>query len=415
MRSESKNKHMFTAKFKKVTLVRRFSAAVALGFLVAFSTSPAVKIVTATATCSTTSECQSKINSTSNSIASSQAQLSVLAGQASTYQQAINDLQTQINAVQAQIDANEAQQASLQKQINDAQAQLDQQKAILADIVRATYIDGQMSTIEALATSNNLSDYVDKEAYRQQVNMAIQDSMTKIAALQAQLQTKKQAVDELLAEQQGQANQLQAYKAQQASMLSYTKSQQAAYNSQLASSSSDLKALQNRLAALNTTSDSKIIMSGTCGGGYPAKATAIYFSASIKGAYWGCNYGQDSSYDNWHMQNRECVSYTAYMVSSKYGISTSGWGNAYQWISKARSLGYSVDQTPRAGDIAIRDRDYSEAGDVGHAMYVVSARSSSDITVWEYNRHYDGTFDERSFNPHSYSAPVYYIHFQDGN
>ena len=101
------------------------------------------------------------------------------------------------------------------------------------------------------------------------------------------------------------------------------------------------------------------------------------------------------------------------MASSKYGVSTSNWGNAYQWITSAENAGYRVDQTPAAGAIAIRNIDYNEPGDVGHAMYVVSVNGPDSITVNEYNEHYDGTYDERTFNPSSYDSRggMYYIHF----
>lgn len=358
------------------------------------------------ANCSSTADCQAQINNTNGSIASSQQQLSVLAGQAQSYQAAVAALQTQISALQAQISANQQQQAALNQQIQAAQVQLDNEKTVLGDMVRTMYVDGQLTTIEALATSNNLSEYIDKEAYRQQVQTSIQDTMSKIQSLQNDLRAKKDAVDTLITNQQTQQGQLSFAQQQQSAMLSYTQAQQVSYNQQLTASKSNLSQLQSRLAALNTTSDSKVIMSGTCGGGYPSKAV------SPGGGSWGCNYAQDGSTDNWRMLNRECVSYTAFMVSQKYGVSTAGWGNAYQWISRAEAAGFSVDQNPRAGDIAIRSINYSEAGDVGHAMYVVSASSSHDITVWEYNRSYNGTFDEREFDPYSYSAPVYYIHFR---
>jgi surface antigen len=187
--------------------------------------------------------------------------------------------------------------------------------------------------------------------------------------------------------------------------LAYNSSQQSSYNAQIAANRSSIGTLQARLAALNTTSSSRVLVSGTCGGGYPAKA------AGPRGN-WGCSYPQDNTIDNWNMLNRECVSYTAWMAYKNYGISTSGWGSAYKWINAAASRGFRVDQNPTAGSVAIRDVDWGEPGDVGHAMYVASVASSHDITVWEYNRHYDGTFDERRFDPYDYSAPVYYIHFR---
>jgi len=357
------------------------------------------------ATCSSTSDCQSQINNLNNQNSANQQALGSLQDQASSYQDAINQLQSQISGLESQIAANQAQQASLQQQITDDENKIAYERQVLGEDIKTMYVDGQMSTIEELATSNNLSEYVDKEEYRNVIQRKIQDTLAEIKALQAQLQKQKADLDVLIANEQSQKSQLDSQRAQQAGLLAMNQSQQASYNAQIAANRSSIKSLQARLAALNTTANSRILVSGTCGGGYPAKASGPRGN-------WGCNYPQDNTVDNWNMLNRECVSYTAWMVYSHYGKSTANWGSAYKWINAAESRGYKVDQSPRAGDVAIRDVDWGEPGDVGHAMYVESVNSPHDITVWEYNRHYDGTFDERRFDPYDYAAPVYYIHFQ---
>lgn len=374
-------------------------------FIALLLVAPVSTILVRAATCSSSADCSSKINNLQNQNNNAQSQLSSLIGQAGSYQAAISALQGQIDSLNQQIGANQAKQADLQTQITAKQAELDHQRQVLASDVKAMYVDDQMTTIEMLATSKNLSDYVDKEEYRQTVQNKIRDTMAQIAALQKTLNAQKTEVDNLLVTEKTQQGQLDSERAQQAKLLAYNSSQQAAYNAQIASNRKSIGSLQARLAALNTTAGSRVLVSGTCGGGYPAKASGPRGS-------WGCNYAQDNTIDNWNMLNRECVSYTAWMAYQTFGVSTSGWGSAYKWISAAAAHGYRVDQTPAANTVAIRDVDWSEPGDVGHAMWVVSANSSHDITVWEYNRHYDGTFDERRFDPYGYSAPVYYIHFR---
>jgi len=356
------------------------------------------------ASCSSSSDCLSQINNLNSANSSSEAKLSDLADQASSYQDAISKLQSKISALQQAISQNKAEQAQLQTQIAQKQREIDQERVVLGDVLRSMYVDGQMTTIEMLATSDNLSDYVDKQEYRNSVQGKVQEALKAIAVLQQQLQSKKTKVENLIDTEQGQKDQLASEQAQQNKMLAYNVSQQASYNAKIAANKKSISSLYVRLAALNSAGT--VNYSGTCGGSYPSKAT------NRNGGHWGCNYAQDNTYDNWAMLNRECVSYTSWMVYKTYGISTYGWGSAYRWITSARSHGYRVDQSPSAGSVAIRDVDWSEPGDVGHAMWVVSARSSHDITVYEYNRHYDGTFDERTFDPYDYSAPVYYIHFR---
>jgi surface antigen/peptidoglycan hydrolase CwlO-like protein len=397
------NKHFFSASSKKAKQV---------GFLAVMVSAVAVgsvpRIVSAVS-CSSVSSCQSQISSLSNQSANAKQSVSSLQAQAQSYQGTIASLDSQISSIRGSISSNEAQQASLEQQITADQAEIAAKKSTLSDDITTMYVSGQMSTIEELATSKNLSDYADKQEYQTVVQNQLSDIVTQINGLETTLQASKTQVDNLLSTEQTQNSQLSSAETQQQALLGYDQSQQTSYNQQISANSSSISQLDARLTALNDAGSSSIITGGTCGGGYPTATP----SSTHHGTDWGCNEPQDNTTDNWDMDNRECVSYTAYMVSTHYGISASGWGNAYQWVTAAESHGYTVNSTPSAGAIAIRGRDYAEAGDVGHAMYVVSVNGSNSITVNEYNEHYNGTFDERTFDPGSYASRggIYYIHF----
>jgi surface antigen/peptidoglycan hydrolase CwlO-like protein len=364
-------------------------------------------------TCNSASDCQQQIANNTNQLNSTKQNLGVLQNQASSYQDAINQLQDQISGLQAQIQTNQNTQASLQNQIIQSQQQLDQQKSNLSDDLRSLYVSGQITPIEMLATSQNISEYVDQQEAYTAVQNKIESTVQQIAALQVKLESQKTQVENLISTQQAQQSQLANTQAQQASLLSYNQDQQSQYNQQIVTTQQNISQLNARLSALNDAGSSTILSAGNCGGGYPGLAKGV-------NGNWGCTLPQDQYpdgtliLDSWGMENRECVSYTAFMASSKYGISTNNWGNAYQWISAAENNGYTVDQTPSVGAIAIRNRDYSVAGDVGHAMYVVAVNGPDSITVDEYNEHYNGQFDERTFQPSSYDSRggLYYIHFQ---
>jgi surface antigen/peptidoglycan hydrolase CwlO-like protein len=364
-------------------------------------------------TCSNASDCQQQISNNNNQLNSSKQTLSQLSSQATSYQGAIDQLNGQITSLQSQIQSNQIKQSSIGAQIIDAQTKLNQQKSTLSEDLKSLYISGQITPIEMLATSNSISEYVDQQESYNAVQTKIQSTVKQISELQKSLQTDKLQVDNLLTTQQSQQSQLASAEYQQSNLLSYNESQQTQYNQQISTSVANISQLQSRLSALNDAGSSTFISSGKCGGGYPAKAVNPFAPNDGYGPFWGCNYPQDGSQDNWHMENRECVSYTAYVAYSKYGVSASRWGNAYQWITSAENHGYLVDQNPTAGAVAIRNRDYNEPGDVGHAMYVVSVNGSSSITVNEYNEHYNGQFDERTFDPSGYASRggLYYIHF----
>lgn len=332
-----------------------------------------------------------KINALNAQNAVTRGLVNGLSTQASGYQAVINQKQAEISGLLAQIAANEAQQSSLQSQITANQQQIDQKKTSLASTLKSMYIDGQMTTIEQLASSKNLSEYVDKEEYRTSVQNDLNAKIKEIAKLQAKLQGQKQQVDQLIATNKAQNDKLSAEKAEQDKLLAYNEGQQAAYNSQISANSSQIAALRKQQLAANSRFIGGAPGTGaTCGGGYPAK--------------W-CNIPQDSVLDDWGMYNRECVSYTAFRVAASgrymppWGFQ--GRGNANQWDDNARAAGIPVDTNPQPGDVAI-----SNAGAYGHAMYVESV-SGGSITVSQYNAALDGRYSVRTLS----AAGLYFIHF----
>lgn len=321
-----------------------------------------------------------QINALNAQNAAAQGVLNGLQSQATSYQDVINRLQAQIDSVRGQIAANQAQQAELQRQIAANQALIADKKSDLGATIKAMYIDGDISTIEQLATSKDLGDYVDKEEYRTSVQNQLNDKIKEIAGLQAKLQSQKSTLDGLLKSQEAQNAQLSSDQQQQNQMLAYNEGQQSAYNSQIAANSGQIAALRRAQIAANARfSGGGVAGTGaTCGGGYPAK--------------W-CNAPQDSIIDSWGMYNRECVSYTAFKVaaSGRYMPYWGGVGNANQWDDNARRAGIPVDGNPRPGDVAI-----SNSGFYGHAMYVESVNANGTINISQYNASLDGRYSTRS-------------------
>lgn len=308
-----------------------------------------------------------------------------LASQATSYQDAINKLQAQINAVQTLISQNQAKQEDLQRQIRAAQEKIALYKKYLGQDIKAMYIDGQLTTIEELATSKNLSEYVDKEEYRIAAQNKINTTIKEIAKLQEQLQKQKVELDNLIDSQKQQNAQLDDARSQQQQLLSYNQGQQAAYNNQIANNSSKIQELKRQQALANARFTGGAPGTGpTCGGGYPG--------------IW-CNAPQDSLIDDWGMYNRECVSYTAFKVHQDFLLGKNsrdmpywgGIGNANQWDDNARASGIPTGSTPRAGAIAI-----SNSGFYGHAMYVESVNADGTFNLSQYNAALDGRYSTRN-------------------
>ena len=366
--------------------------------------------------CNSAASCQAQINNLNNQSSEDKQSVSNLQSQAQTYQETVDSLNAQIASLQAEINSNVAKQASLESQITANEQEIAEKKSTLSDDITTMYVNGQMSTIEELATSQNLSAFVDKQQYRSVVQDQLTSIIQQISALEESLQSQKTQVDQLVSTEQSQNSQLAYSQSQAQQLVNYNQAQQAQYNAQIASASSNVSQLEVQLTALNNAGTTAIISGGVCGGGYPTSTP----SATAPGTEWGCDQPQDNTTDNWGMDNRECVSYTAFMVHEEYlgGEAAhdmpkwAGEGNAYQWIADAEAAGVPVSQTPEPGDIAIRSQDPNIPGDVGHAMYVIAVQSDSNITVGEYNEHYNGTYDERSFDPLEAEAPIYYLNFE---
>jgi surface antigen/peptidoglycan hydrolase CwlO-like protein len=319
-----------------------------------------------------------------------------LGAEAASLQDVIAKLQAQINATQALIDGYRAKQADLEKQIAAAEAELARQKDVLGANIQQVYYEGDMSTLEVLASSHDLSEFVDKQEYRNFINDQIQDTLAKISALKHQLSDQKQQVEKLLKDQEAAQEQLSSQKAEQDSLLNANEAQQGALNSQIRQNSQQVAALRAQQAAANARlfGGANLVLGSACdtahGDTYPSP--------------W-CSSAQDSMLDYWGMFNRECVSYTAWKVSEsgRHMPYWGGIGNANQWDDNARNSGIPVDGSPRAGDVAIKN-----SGPYGHAMYVESVNPNGTINISQYNASLDGRYSlAYNVNP----GGLVFIHF----
>lgn len=84
--------------------------------------------------------------------------------------------------------------------------------------------------------------------------------------------------------------------------------------------------------------------------------------------------------------NRYAYGYCTYYAYNKRAAAGkpigSNWGNATTWASLARASGFSVDKTPRAGDVFQTSGGW---GGYGHVGYVEVVHADGSITVSEMN------------------------------
>lgn len=307
-----------------------------------------------------------------------------LADEAQTLEGKITQLQSEINGLQSQINENEAKSAAVQKEIDAAEIELARQKELLGKNIKIMYLEGDISTFEMLATSKDLSDYLDKQQYRKTIQAKIKTTLDKVTELKVQLDTQKAQLTQLIADQKGMQSQLDAQRSEQNRLLNLNEAQRSAVNGEILANNAELANLRRQQALENATVFGSVGTGVNCGGGYPGSARGPWGN-------WGCNFAISNTIDNWGMYNRQCVSYTAYKVaaSGRYMPYWGGRGNARNWDDNARAMGIAVDSNPRAGDVGV-----SHYGYYGHVFYVEFVGNDGSIYVSDYNNQWDGRYRE---------------------
>jgi peptidoglycan hydrolase CwlO-like protein/surface antigen len=341
-----------------------------------------------------------------------QTQADQLHTQAATLQDALNELASQQNTIQAQIDLSQAKLDQLQQQIVDTQQKITDNQAALGSTLADLYVGNTISPLEMLASSKNISDYVDKQTYQDSMSDSLTQTISTITTLKKSLNAQKVDVQNTLADQNAQKSSLVANENQQQQLLNQTQGQEAAYQQQVSSTQNQLAqvAAQQRAAIAALTDNGHNTAGsvgsfqfrnfsgnqGACGGGYPAQY---------------CNAPLDSGADQWQLYNRECVSYAAWAAYYRFGKDVRGFqgqGFAWQWPSSAPSfMNADVDNTPTVGSIAITPQESFTPE--GHAMVVEAVLGDGWIHVSQYN--FDGTGEYSTMDLKISSAV--YVHFKD--
>lgn len=303
-------------------------------------------------------------------------------------QAVINRLKGDIEAAEKQIKETTRKRDAIQAKISDAETELKQQRDLLGQNIRAMYVEGDMTTMEMLASSNDLSEFVDKEQYRQSLQEKIKNTLDKVTLLKKELDGEKQTLEKVIDDQQAIQKQLDSQRAEQNRILTMNQKQQAGYEQQIASNNMQIAELRRQQIAENSrfTSGSRANVPDTTG--YP----------------WANAPFPNSISDPWGMYQRQCVSYTAWKVwkSGRHMPYWGGRGNANQWDDNARAANIPVDNKPRVGDVAVSNRGY-----YGHVMYVEAVNGDGTITVSQYNAGWDGKYSEARISADGLS----FIHF----
>ena len=329
-------------------------------------------------------------------IASYQAQANQLNQQAKTLQAALGVLNNQIAGVQAQINLNQVKYNQLTSQIADTEKKIKDSQDALGTTIANLYVDSSVTPLELVASSKNISDFLDKQEYRNSVRDQLTSAIAQIKTLKAQLDQQKADTQKVLDQQNAQKAQLAAQQGEQQSILSQTQGQESAYQQLVSSTQQKMAdaAAAQRAYYQSLLSRGGGASAGVYGNFQWANLSPNNGAGGCSGGYTYCQ-PQDSVVDQWDLYNRECVSYVAWALQyrfNKYVGGFSGSGNAYQWPSSAPAYSgaYRVD-TPQPGDAVILPP--SGFAPIGHAMIVETPPSSDGwVHVSQYNFYGTGQY-----------------------
>lgn len=295
--------------------------------------------------------------------------------EADTLANKVAALNAEISAAQNALNLTRTEIAKTTTEIAAQTAELANQQDNMRESLRSMYKDRDVTPIEVLASSDNLSDFVGKQQYMQQLKDKIDATIASITKLKAELETKKAALANKADQEKGQVNAIAAKRSEQQNLLAQTKGQEAAYQQQVAQNKNQLSAVFAARAAeiaRQQAQGGSYQGGGACGGGYPG---------------FLCNRAQDSVVDPWGYYNRECVSYAAWKRSAIGRSVPMYWGNAGDWYWRGSG------GSPSYGDIAVWS--YGPGYPYGHVAIVESAGGGM-MTVSEYNYGAPGVYSTRT-------------------
>ena len=262
--------------------------------------------------------------------------------------------------------------------ITQAEKDIEANQEALGMVIKDMYMASQITPLERLASSKTISDYIDEETQRNNMQRVLVSKVEEIDARKKELEEKKKESEQVLASQQAQRDDLVAKEVAKAKILAETKGQEASYkaladknNTRIA----QLKAQQEEEMRQAALAGGFNVPTGVVGGGgYPG----VWARAPI-----------DTMIDSWGLYNRECVSYAAWKVWStgRFVPHFQGMGHAYQWVSTTSRHGIRNGTTPKEGSVA-----YWNIGTYGHVMYVEKLNGDGTMWVSDYNWNRDGAY-----------------------
>lgn len=348
--------------------------------------------------------------------------------------QAAQTAQAAADAAKQRMEAAQKDQADLKAKIAQTGKNYDDARAALAQSARSAMHGSAASTTVAVVTqakstnqfvssmqskaavdraeanaANSSAEDLSLSQNREERLQAIADRITQLKAeadaenaraqqAQADAQSKKQALDALVAKSTQERADLEA----QQSQLTTASARQAA---QAVALQSQLNATQNQYQAERAAAAAQAAQQATQGqGSYRAPANPP--SQSHSGGSSSSNPGFSSG-DSGNAYDYGQCTWWAYVRRHQLGLPVGSYfGDGAQWANSARAHGYRVDQTPSVGAVIV----FAPGQDGAHPVYghvaIVEAVYGNRVLISESNVRGLGVISNRTL----YAPGHWFIH-----
>jgi len=310
------------------------------------------------------------------------ARISELNKQSATLANNLAELQSQESVLQNQINISQIKYDKLNEQIKDTEKQIVESSDALGNTLADMYIDDNISTIELIASSNNISDFLDKQEFRNSIKENLSSKIENIKKLKSQLEKDKQEVEKVLNDQKTQRDELARRQADQAKLLSDTRGQESTYQSLIGANQTKIAEARATQALINSrisSSGGGVLVDSGLLTEYPWNSTNCWMTWYYSNGGSDGNGGDGRGYGC-----RQCASYVAWRIAKETGRYYS-WGNAVNFTNRAIAAGFKAG-TAKAGSIAVMDPATAGASQ-GHVAWV-EAVSGNKVLVSQYNYNY---------------------------
>ncbi len=160
----------------------------------------------------------------------------------------LKQMASQAEAIRDRIRLTNASIETTNGRIAEVEGRMAVKKAVLGEYVKSDYYLANTSTLEVLAQSDNLSDYISRRQYLEASQKRITDLLSEIRVIKADLDGKRAQLGELQKQLDNEQAAMNTQIAAKNDLLAKTKGEQANYEAMLAQA----KAAQERLSATLT-------------------------------------------------------------------------------------------------------------------------------------------------------------------